>query len=309
MGDAEITRRWFEPWVENEDINVDKTLFYSFWFTQITTGIVFSKQKHPDLKIVSRAHGYDVYEEDYHPWPYRCQSLRLLNKLFFASYGAYQYMCKKYPQFSGLYETSHLGVEDPRFLTKKSTDETLRIVSCSSIIPLKRVELIAQSINLAVQIRPTQKIQWLHFGDGRGYNQVQRIIAKFHPNAEGKLQGQTPNTKIMTHYKENPVDIFINLSTTEGGSPVSIQEAISCGIPIIATNVGGNPEIVSEENGILLDKTPMPKEIAQAILKINDNPEIANKMRIASRKKWEENFNAKTNFQNFAKQLQEITRN
>ncbi len=51
---------------------------------------------------------------------------------------------------------------------------------------------------------------------------------------------------LMLFFKENSVDLFINASITEG-TPVSIMEAISCGIPIIATDVGGNPEIVSEK--------------------------------------------------------------
>ena len=100
--------------------------------------------------------------------------------------------------------------------------------------------------------------------------------------------------------------MFVNLSTTEGGAPVSIQEAISCGIPVIATNVGGNPEIVSERNGILLSPNPSPEEVAQALLMICDSPETARKMRIESRRVWEESYNADANFRAFAEQLKAI---
>ena len=40
------------------------------------------------------------------------------------------------------------------------------------------------------------------------------------------------------------IDVFVNASVTEGGSPVAVQEAVSCSIPIIATDAGGNGEIV-----------------------------------------------------------------
>lgn len=306
VGDAEITKQWVKTQLKNIDMH--STLFYSFWFTQITTGLTFLKNEFPEIKIVSRAHGYDIYEEHYHPWPCRLQSIKSLNKLFLASKNAHFYMQQKYPQFSTLYQAAYLGVEDPIFLTKKSTDKVLRIISCSSIIPLKRIELLAQAIILVAQIRPTQKIHWIHFGDGKNQSKVQKIIASFPHSAKGELRGHVPNAQIMEYYKENPVDIFINTSETEG-LPVSIMEAISCGIPVIATNVGGNPEIVSKENGILLNKAPTPKEIAQVILNINDNPEIANTMRIASRKKWKENFNAEANFEKFAQQLLEIAQN
>lgn len=52
-------------------------------------------------------------------------------------------------------------------------------------------------------------------------------------------------------YSEHPVDVFINLSTNEG-VPVSIMEAISFDIPIVATDVGGTSEIVTDETGILV---------------------------------------------------------
>ncbi|NCO54621.1 MAG: glycosyltransferase, partial [Bacteroidetes bacterium] len=49
------------------------------------------------------------------------------------------------------------------------------------------------------------------------------------------------------------VDLFINVSESEG-IPVSIMEALSAGIPVIATNVGGTNEIVNNDVGFLIDK-------------------------------------------------------
>jgi len=45
----------------------------------------------------------------------------------------------------------------------------------------------------------------------------------------------------------------MNLSETEG-IPVSIMEAQSAGVPILATNLGGTSEIVNNENGFLVEK-------------------------------------------------------
>jgi glycosyltransferase involved in cell wall biosynthesis len=84
------------------------------------------------------------------------------------------------------------------------------------------------------------------------------------------------------------------------------MEAISYGIPVIATSVGGNTEIVSDRNGILLDSNPTPEEIAQALLKICDSPGLAQKMRVESRRVWEESYNADVNFRAFAEQLKAI---
>ena len=57
------------------------------------------------------------------------------------------------------------------------------------------------------------------------------------------LFGHLDNNEIFNMYKNNSYDYFITLSESEG-LPVSIMEAISCGIPVIATAVGGITEIV-----------------------------------------------------------------
>ncbi len=109
----------------------------------------------------------------------------------------------------------------------------------------------------------------------------------------------------MKFYQKNPADVFINVSSTEG-TPVSVMEAASCGIPIIATSVGGNPEIVSERNGILLNPDLTADEIAKAILTVLDHPETATSKRKGSRAVWMERYNADANFRAFAERLKAI---
>lgn len=84
------------------------------------------------------------------------------------------------------------------------------------------------------------------------------------------------------------------------------MEAQSFGIPVIATAVGGTPEIVTEDVGILLSENPSPEEIANAIEFFIDNPEITKRMRLKSIENWEKNFNAVKNFTEFAKTLKMI---
>lgn len=118
--------------------------------------------------------------------------------------------------------------------------------------------------------------------------------------------GRVPNHEIMQYYQSHFCDVFINVSEIEGGAPVSIQEAISCGIPVVATAIGGNPEVVSSRNGILLPPNPTPKEIAEALLKIQDDPQAAAQMRKESRRIWQASYNAEDNFHQFAEQLKRV---
>jgi glycosyltransferase involved in cell wall biosynthesis len=230
-----------------------------------------------------------------------------LDALFLASHAGKNYFLTHYPEFSSRYQTSHLGVPDPGCVSRASDDNVFRIVSCSNVVPIKRLNLLLNGIALAARLRPDQKFEWIHFGGGKGLQALEKgIYRNFPQNVTGRLLGYLPNEEIMRYYKDNPVDVFVNVSKSEGGSPVSIQEAISCGIPVVAASVGGNPEIVSEKNGILLSPNPTPREIALALLQLWDNPQLTAKMRKESRRIWQEEYNAERNFHAFAERLKAI---
>jgi glycosyltransferase involved in cell wall biosynthesis len=73
-------------------------------------------------------------------------------------------------------------------------------------------------------------------------------------------------------------DIFVLNSTYEGLSHV-ILEAMNLGLPVIATSVGGNPELVKNgETGILL-KEGDPEALRSAILQLLRSPEMLQAMR------------------------------
>ena len=99
------------------------------------------------------------------------------------------------------------------------------------------------------------------------------------------------------HYLHHPVDIFVNGSASEG-LPVSIMEAISFNIPVIATNVGGTNEIVTSESGVLLDPHFSAQELADQIVRVYEH-----KDRFHPRRLWEEKFNAGKNYPRFISQI------
>ncbi len=84
-------------------------------------------------------------------------------------------------------------------------------------------------------------------------------------------------------------DIFVLPSLSEGlGS--AILEAMATSLPIIATKVGGIPELVkSEENGLLVSPAD-PLSLARAIQHLADNPDICRRMGLQGRKRIENEF-------------------
>ena len=172
------------------------------------------------------------------------------------------------------------------------------ITSCSSIIPLKRVELIFKSINLASQ---SHQIIWHHFGDGCNMPKLKKLIHDTTTESKLKimLHGQVSHEEIIEFYQKNHVDLFINLSETEG-IPVSIMEAISFNIPVIATNVGGVSEIVNQQcgTGILVDVNSSEVKVCEKIF------ELQSLKNLNPRCYWLKSFNKNFNLTELIKHLE-----
>lgn len=304
---ANLTRNWMENWLKSNYISASDVICYTFWFDELAMGIGLAKKKYPALKVVSRAHGYDLYEELYGDWPCRPRAIELVDCLFPDSDIGTNYLRKKYPQFKEKYEAALLGVKDSGGVANPSEDDVLRLVSCSNFHPVKRIDLLFESVISAAKKRPDQKIEWTHFGGAEEIRQqyTQRVANEFPANARASFPGYQSQHELIQTYLSNPVDVFLNVSSTEGTS-VAMMEAVSCGIPVLATAVGGNVEVVREKNGLLLSANPTPDEIADALLSVCDHREMWLKKRQGSREVWQERYNETTNFEAFAQKLVEI---
>ncbi len=75
----------------------------------------------------------------------------------------------------------------------------------------------------------------------------------------------------------NSLDLFVLPSLWEGFG-IAIIEAMACAVPVIASNVGGIPEIVQHgENGILI-APKNPDEIVSAVIRVLKNKELADRL-------------------------------
>lgn len=101
------------------------------------------------------------------------------------------------------------------------------------------------------------------------------------------------------------LDVVVLSSVTEG-LPLTLLEALAHEKPVVATRVGGVPELIKDgETGILVN----PKDsqgLANGILKILDNPEEAKKLAMRGRKLVEEKFNSKSMSERIEKLYYEV---
>jgi glycosyltransferase involved in cell wall biosynthesis len=99
--------------------------------------------------------------------------------------------------------------------------------------------------------------------------------------------GYFPDSKLPRLY--NAADVFA-FSTFYENLPFAVLEALSSGLPVVTTNVGGIPEMIeSGKNGFLVQPFN-PKELADRILYFLEHPAAASEMALAARKTIEDRF-------------------
>ena len=297
-GRAGLVRKWLNQRL-NHTVFPQRSLFYTFWLTEVTMGLVGGK----DIRVISRAHGHDLYEEYYGYIPCYALILKNLHRLYLVSQPAVNYIKNKYPWCSNKLKKHYLGVKKTLRVSKFSKDGLIRIVSCSYLIERKRVELLVRGLRQFVKTyqRP---VLWTHFGDGPEFERIQSMASAMKDDLFNyDLKGNTANNDILNFYQKNLIDMFIHLSESEGGVPVAIQEAQAHGIPVIGTNIGGIPEIVSKDVGVLLNENPTPAEISDAINYVVSDKSRFHQMRENSIRNWHENFNEEINLSRFSDEI------
>jgi colanic acid/amylovoran biosynthesis glycosyltransferase len=275
-------------------------LLYTWWFDGTTIGL--ARFGHAaGVPVITRAHGYDLYESRHDPpyMPFRAESLSRITAVFSASHAGADHLVSRYPASKGKIHVALLGVDDPGFLNRPSTDDVFRILSCSFLVPVKRISLLIRGLAAAGRSAPRRQFQWTHIGDGPERASLVTLAASSLPaNVSHELLPYPGHAGLLDYYRTHPADVFMNTSASEG-TPVSIMEAISVGIPVIATSVGGNKEIVGAQNGILIAANPEPSEIAEAIAGMAASP-TRSVLRAGSRAKWEQDYSAARNYRRFA---------
>ena len=284
-------------------------VIYSFWSDAEVLASIICANKIP---VSTRVHGYDLYEErrkSLHQ-PFKKVIDRRINTVFFISQQGLNYYKSKYSTNSNArYVLSYLGTKsNKKNYTAYPLGKTIRMISVSVVIPLKRVEMIIEALSL---LDKDTNVHWTHIGDGSEFDKNKALADKLlspKENITYEFVGNMAHDDVLNYLENNLFHIFINTSSTEG-VPVSMMEALSNSIPIIGNDVGGVGEIVDDTTGILIPASSTAKEYSEAIKKIAAMPsETYDALRMGAFNKWSTSFNADNNNVFFANSLAETAK-
>ena len=192
----------------------------------------------------------------------------------------------------------HMGVKIPIDVSEsEETKGLFTIVTPANLLEVKGHKyLIEACLNLVRQ--GIKNFQCFFYGDGPLRIKLESLIGEKKLTNFVKMPGVLPHEKLIKMYKNKEIDVVVLPSIItkieHEGIPVSLMEAMAYRIPVISTNTGGIPELLSNGAGIIVEEKS-PKQLAEIILKIMKNKNLRKELAERGYQKVQKEFNIKKN--------------
>ena len=268
-----------------------EALAYDYWLENSTLALALARRGGGVRAAVARAHGFDLYD---HRWahgsvPFRRAKLAGLDGVFAVSEHGARYLRARAPEAADRVHVARLGVRPGA--PPPSDDAPPLILTVGSLIPSKRVHRVPGALAAT-----GCALRWLHLGDGPERSRVEAEAAGLPERVSWSLPGHVEHRAVLDFLGRKPVSLLLSLSREEG-LPVSMMEAVSYGVPVVAVDVQGVPEVVTPATGLLLDPGAPDAEVARAVTEALAPGRFP---RAAVQALARERFDADTNFNAFA---------
>lgn len=163
-----------------------------------------------------------------------------------------------------------VDLETFRPMDQKNAREKLKlpqqakiVLFIGDLIPLKGLHHLIESIPDILK-RQDQAV-FLIIGKGFFERDLANMVENRGLKPHVRFMGAVPNEEVPLWL--NAADLLVLPSTSEG-TPVVVMEALSCGVPVVASRVGGIPELVKDgENGLLV-KSDDPNSLGEALIRL-----------------------------------------
>jgi glycosyltransferase involved in cell wall biosynthesis len=154
----------------------------------------------------------------------------------------------------------------------------IRLLYVGRIVREKGVHIAIEAVHyLAAYMRANELvIDMIGEGDGDYLGYLYNLIKSLKIADYVRFKKTMPHKELLSEYGKHEILLFPSI-WEEPFSGVLI-EAMSQGLPIVATNTGGTPELITHEWNGLLVRPNDSKEMAEAVYKLIQNPSLARKI-------------------------------
>jgi L-malate glycosyltransferase len=161
----------------------------------------------------------------------------------------------------------------------------LRVLFAGRLVRVKGLDVLLKAWRSVVDACPDKQLSLLFAGQGPLEKELMQQAERLEISDSVKFLGMVQHMPSLLAKG----DIYVQPSLQEG-LPNSVIEAMACGLPIVATKVSGNEDLVNHNSNGLLVEPGNANLLAEALLELINNTEKRIQMGKLSRRIIEENY-------------------
>ena len=247
-------------------------------FATEATASTWRLARHLGVPFTFTAHGYDVYRRP--PRDFLAAAAVVT-----VSAANARYIAETFGVPARHIHVIPCGVDTDRFRPDGPRPEPPHIVCVARLAPVKNLGLLLS----ACAILRTRGLQFrcVLVGDGRCREQLETERARLGLTEVVELVGAAEQLDVLAWWRRATVAV---LTSESEGMPLSLMEAASCGVPAIATAVGGVPELIEDGVTGFLTSRGDADQLAATLERLLGDPDLARRLGAAARRRAEERF-------------------
>jgi colanic acid/amylovoran biosynthesis glycosyltransferase len=205
---------------------------------------------------------------------------------------------------------AHMGI-DTTFFKPSDKEENrgrIKILTVARLTEKKGHRYALEAFRRAIDVFP--QLEYHIAGDGPLFEDIKKLTREWGIENHVIFHGKVDAEEVLQLYKNADIFLLSSVTSSQGdmeGIPVSLMEAMACGLPVIATAHSGIPELVIDgQTGYLVPEKDVDA-LSKAIKKLLEGPDICPQMGRTGRAFVEQNYEIKELNEKLIGIYQEIT--
>jgi colanic acid/amylovoran biosynthesis glycosyltransferase len=238
------------------------------------------------IRFTFTAHGYDVYRRPPSDFAARAAAA---GAVVTVSEANARHITKSFGVPQDCIRVIPCGVNTDQFRSQGDRPELPHVVCVARLNPVKNLGLLLE----ACAILKTRKVSFrcVVVGDGPCRSELEKTRVQLGLENEVEFVGAAQQSEVLKWWRRATIGV---LTSESEGMPVCLMEAAACGVPVVATAVGGIPELVQDGVTGLLTQSGDGLALASALERLLREPEAAARMGTAARRRAEEHFSVRS---------------
>ena len=254
-------------------------------FAREATGKARELSMEHNVPFTFTAHGYDIYRKP--PSDFQARALAA-SAVVTVSQANADYIHRTFDVPRSRLQVIPCGVDVNEFCPSPNDlveSGPPRIVCVARLVPVKNLGFLLEAC-AALRERELD-FRCLILGEGPGRSELEAMRARLKLEDVVQMPGAANRDTVRECWRQAAIGV---LTSENEGMPVSLMEAAACGVPVVATCVGGIPELVLDGVTGILTAPGDPVQFAQAVERLIVAPELRRELGINARAHAEKRF-------------------